>query len=127
MSGPGYPTEPCDLDAMEALTRAVTQGPWVVENDQGGGDGYDVYSWTDGFTEYVAADLGDSTVHSRGAIRHFDDAHFIAVARTAIPALIAELRAHRTALAQIEALAKSDTNTGTRKAHTSDRKVRHDE
>jgi hypothetical protein len=65
-------TAPLDLDALDALTAAATDGPWTGAN-------------------YRTALAGLAT--STG--NHAADAEFIRVARTALPRAVAELRALR--------------------------------
>lgn len=64
-----------DRDALRKLADAAARGPWEV--DDGGGYDFSVTQGADG--DYIASDVTPR------------DAAFIAAARTAVPALLAEL------------------------------------
>ena len=75
-----------DLDAIEARAEAATEGPWY-EDDVTFGTG-----------TLVIARFDDTVVQSSLPLSHTrtaPNADFIAHARTALPALVAELRAAR--------------------------------
>lgn len=75
-------TEKLDLDALEALANAATEGPWEADKMGELVDARGVH--------IVRQEAYANTVTAC-------DAEFIAAARTAVPALIAELReAHAT-------------------------------
>jgi hypothetical protein len=71
-----------ELQAIEALAAAATPGPWEAGNDIGEGEVYGV----DGYAVVGAA--------AQAWTRREVDANtrFIAAARTAVPALVAEVR-----------------------------------
>jgi hypothetical protein len=69
-----------ELQAIEALAAAATPGPWRAETD-----------YRDDTTVlYTAVHEGEGWVVAEGTLVH--DAAFIAAARTAVPALVAEVR-----------------------------------
>src|SRR6266545_4315065 len=76
-------TTPVDLGHVEALCAAATPGPWRLS------DG--------GWGEYVTAE--GHTVWQREEPPRVEDAALVAEARTLLPAIAAELRATREALA----------------------------
>lgn len=82
-----------DLDALEALANAAAPGPWVKDDVAGGS--CRVYNDHD----FVIYDEGG---HGPG------DAAFIAATRTAVPALIAEVRRLRKQLALAETITLGD-------------------
>jgi hypothetical protein len=63
-----------ELDRLEALAKAATQGPWTVDDHES--------------AEHVH---GPGPVPAATAIRH-EDAAFIAASRDAVPRLVAEVR-----------------------------------
>jgi hypothetical protein len=82
-------TTPIDLDALEALCNAATQGPWKTENiPYRHDDGTTTDMW-DAYCEYQGPGNG-----WYGVADNYDEptARFVAESRTAIPALIAEVR-----------------------------------
>lgn len=91
--------DPIDLDQLDALRAAATPGPWHVA--KAGGIDAGEYDTVIG--------RGDVDCMSRcyGGVSTIDgdnldaDAALIAVAITALPALVAELRAHRAAVAAV--------------------------
>jgi hypothetical protein len=89
---------PLDLDAIEALCAAATEGPWKCWNGWGPKPDGDM-----AMTRIGACDRGG--VHSGGGGRDIyatvEDAEFTAVARTALPQAVAEIRALREALTDL--------------------------
>lgn len=88
---------PVDLDQLEALANAATQGPWHVSEEGFGRRGVPTVYATDDELRYIAK-CRDLPAH----IDHppTDDAanaRFIAAARDAVPQLIAEVRRLRAA------------------------------
>jgi hypothetical protein len=75
-----------NLEVIEARAAAATPGPWVVHTSDGS---WDIY-------EGVPA-----TVLILSAHRHEQDAMFVAHARADIPALVAEVRRLKAALAAV--------------------------
>jgi hypothetical protein len=77
-----------DLEAIKALCGAATEGPWEVRKICG--ERY-VFSAPDGLARFLNVESGalGFTVQSE------TDCAFVAAARTALPALIAELSAAR--------------------------------
>lgn len=97
-----------NLDELERITNAATPGPWS-EDHNGTPDSPD--DW------YGAAILGALKLHPGGAITACNliqvdsipaDARFIAEARTAVPALIAELREARATIERVHALHEAE-------------------
>lgn len=89
MSVESNPPEPIDLDAIEARASAASPGPWQRGNRIGG----------------PATELDDAqvygpemTIYDEGG-HGWEDAEFIAHARTDVPALVAEVRRLRKWLA----------------------------
>lgn len=81
---------PLDLDAIRALAEAATPGPWRV------GDGGDYFEWEVVIAPHLPTlELSES---ADGA----EDAAFIAAARTAVPALLAEVDRLRGENAQLK-------------------------
>lgn len=76
-----------DLAHLEALDNAATPGPWSC-TDSG--------AIVAPLTETLIADAWEPTAASRNG-------EFIETARDAVPALVAEARAHRRLLADVEA------------------------
>jgi len=76
-----------DLDALEKLCEAATPGPWTA--DECG----DVWAADDELV-FLAASILEPRVRSDTDVAN--DAAFIAAARTALPRLIAAVRASRT-------------------------------
>ena len=94
-----------DLDALEALAGAATPGPWKWVGGEcccapdGREVGGEVYSPA---ASRKVADLSDRPPRDRKGRKRKGltdaDARFIAAAREAVPALVAEVRALRAAL-----------------------------
>ncbi len=101
---------PLDLDRLEALANAATQGPWHLNEEGFGKHGVPTIYATDEELRYIAK-CRDLPAHENHAPT--DDranARFIATARTAIPQLITEIRRLRAELAQQQ---PAITNPGT--------------
>jgi hypothetical protein len=97
------PLTDSDLDRLESLAAAATPGPWLAnENGMGAPMVYlDPHSGKLAGEQYQfaldeAGRLFDGTTAAEPA-----DAAFIAAARTAVPALVAALRAARAELARV--------------------------
>lgn len=91
---------PLDLPALEALCEAATPGPWYAMDDPApsrADHGYRVLARTtrtDGRNVYGLREA--MAIPGKGVVWNSDaDAEFIAAARTALPALIAEVRGLR--------------------------------
>ena len=101
---------PEQLDADEALTLAATEGPWiaVTPSSQEGGAAiaHAGPTWSTTFREATSVRLaqGDSR-EKRTAAQDAANARFIARARTALPAYIAEVRRLRAELERLQARA----------------------
>ncbi len=72
-------TAPIDIDALEALEKAATPGPWRLAKDTSPGFSF----------------LWNTTGQSVFSSAYTKDAALIAAARNALPALLAELRQYR--------------------------------
>lgn len=79
-------TTPLDLDAIEALANAATGTEWRVEDD--------------GDTMWINVGAEKESI---GQFLNEPDAYFVAAARSAVPALIAECRALRAENARLVA------------------------
>lgn len=80
------PLTDADLDRIEAEANAATPGPWMTTPDY------------EDPVIYVEADIdGGMFICGMDSYRE-DDAHFIASARTNVPALVAEVRRLKRAL-----------------------------
>ena len=75
-------TEPLNLDELERITNAATEGPWTLFK-------------SDRDTHDIVGAIGDADNIVVYAECDREDADFIVMARTAVPALIAELRQAR--------------------------------
>jgi hypothetical protein len=98
---------PVDLDALEALANAATPGHWVVRRWRVSYDGTPQEPYDEGDRWEITAADGAGVVDveldrdyndPEGGCLNERDAYFIAAAREAIPALIAELRSARAAI-----------------------------
>jgi hypothetical protein len=79
-------TDELDLDAIEALANAATPGPWEVDYDERVGGADQILR-------------GNLTICFMSSPRREYNAEFIAAARAAVPALVAEVRRLRAAVA----------------------------
>ena len=100
------PTPPLDLDALEAVLAKATPGEWRADGR---------YVGTPNHMSYVA-EVSDQNGNWSDTAKSTGDAAAIVALHNAAPALIAELRASRTALAAgevelREALAKAEART----------------
>jgi hypothetical protein len=97
-----------DLDALQKLADEATPGPWTWTDhrvpDLEGVAGNEDYSYQ--IDVLAAAHYGECGCRSACTLELYvnkADSDFIAAARTAVPALIAELRATRTENEQLRA------------------------
>lgn len=102
------------LDQLEAMTKAATPGPWFHDVDSpeamGAGSVYTLSSGVEGGTIAQPAD----DPYPRGKYSPKDDMAFIAACRTAVPALIKEVRqlremkknVHQISIAAIDEIEK---------------------
>jgi hypothetical protein len=96
---------PDQLAAIEARAQAATEGPW--ESLRAGMLGTRVVR-VDGEWDGLVPDEFITMVTP--ALRKFDDADFIAHARTDVPALLALVREQRAAIERVRALHKPFTH-----------------
>lgn len=102
---------PPDLDAIEARALAATDGPWTAHEFGSYSDHEPtsiVVMQGDGPDWWQSADDGDYIARLGWDRQEWDDAEFIAHARTDVPALVAALRkaetAHAALIADLRAL-----------------------
>lgn len=98
------PTEPLDLDAVEARANAATPGPWWGGGDRQSRNAYGLVGRTTDRGTGNAIAVLSGTDMDRVA-----DAEFIAAAREDVPALIAEVRRLREAPTPYDVLHWLDT------------------
>ena len=91
-------TDPLDLDALERLCEAATEGPWEawMEGEPGNGVAH-IEQVPAKLTMTVGSDEPELGIYS------WADANFIAAARTAMPRLILELKNARARIRELEA------------------------
>jgi hypothetical protein len=92
------PSEPLDLDAIEARATAALDGPWCT-------DSWEIYQGTEyepGISEWI----GETCRGTTTAEQDRANAAFVAAARTDVPALLEEVRRLRAAMEQIRHLHK---------------------
>lgn len=94
---------PVDLDQLEALANAATQGPWHVHEEGFGRLGRPTVYATDEELRYIANCRDLPTHEDHAPTDDRANARFIAAARTAVPALIAEVRRLRAAAKEANA------------------------
>ncbi len=99
---PDRPTE-ADLARWEALAAKATPGPWRVGHPWSAEE-YWHYLCSEASKAYI---IGPYDVDEGGIASTPDDAAFLAASRTAVPALVAEVRRLRQVL-EIAALACED-------------------
>jgi hypothetical protein len=92
-------SERVDLDELERLSNAATEGPWEYWlTTKGKRKGSICVGPDNSHIEFVIGENKEGE----------DDAEFIAAARTAVPALIAELREARAAIERVRAEHRED-------------------
>lgn len=88
-----------ELDRLEALDKAATPGPWLPGED---GDGYQVVTNATGEIKIAMEPMGYSEASGSWSTYWGKDVEadfrLLAAARTALPALIAEVRSLRQAV-----------------------------
>lgn len=107
-----------ELDAIEAREKAATAGPWVVWSDEGpvwlpnrkalpreclGGWTMSVCHHDGSFESSDHRCVATAVMRSEDDAQGGSDAAFIAAARTDVPALIAEVRSHRSEILCLDA------------------------
>lgn len=90
-----------DLARIEALCEAATPGPWTVDKKEDTEPNGWTHRWH--WIREVAYD-GPSYNYNIDGFARREDADFIAESRTAVPALVAEVRRLRAELAEANAM-----------------------
>ncbi len=83
--------QPLDLDAIQALSDAATPGPWCT-------DSWEIYQGTE-YEPGLSMWIGETCRGTSSLEQDRADAAFVAAARTAMPALVAEIHRLRAELA----------------------------
>ena len=102
---------PLDLDAIEARANATTDGPWTAHEFGSYSDHEPtsiVVMQGDGPDWWQSADDGDYIARLGWDRQEWDDAEFIAHARTDVPALVAALRKAEARVARMSLLTTAE-------------------